>query len=175
MRFLALLVSTHIALLAPAFAFTDGSLGTASTGEITVSAEIAEPAQAKISITGLKDINFDKTAGDSALAVSVVAACVYMDMQGTYSLDVEAGPLTSGEVHYPYSMDIYQNVVSSVKLDLEITDETKTGTAEGFLPSTSSGCVLGTKLMIAFADDGADDADSAFSASAKVTLTVTPD
>lgn len=175
MKILVLLVPTHIVLLAPAFAFTDGALGTTSTGEITVSADIAEPAQAQISITGLKDINFDKTAGDAALAVSVVTACVYMDMPGNYSLDVEAGPLTSGGVHYPYSIDIYQNVLSSAKLDLDITSETKTGAAEGFLPSTTNGCGLGAKLMIAFADDGADDADEAFSASATVTLTVKPD
>ena len=165
-----------ICLLYPgtSFAATDGTLGTSSTGVIGVSVELT-PEPALISITGLQDVNFDKTVGGSLKADQTITACVYMDDVGTYGVEVEATPLTSEGQSYAYNLSIDQNVTGSTPLNLSVTNATVEASATGFLPSDIVGCNGDARLVITFKDVANAAITDPFSATATVTLIVMPD
>lgn len=152
----------------------DGELGTESDGEIGISVNLV-PAAKQISITGLSDIEFDKSIGDAARPEQTITACVYMDNAGTFSIEADAGALTSGNRHYPYSVSITQNMTSSPTIDMVVTDTTVEADAPGFTPSSDKVCSAEGSLMIKFTDTGAGALDSAFAASAIMYIKVIPD
>lgn len=152
----------------------DGDLGTESDGEIGVSVNLV-PAAKQISISGLRDIQFDKTIGDAATLDQTIAACVYMDKSGTFTVEADAGALKTGNRFYPYSVSVTQNTSGSPRINLDVEDMTEEGSATGFTPSSEVGCSSGSHLMIKFTDTGADALDEAFSASAIMYLKVIPD
>ena len=174
-KFAILSAAACFCIPALAHAATDGTLGTSSTGEIGVSVKLT-PQPAQISITGLKDVNFDKTIGDSLSADQTLEACVFMDEGGTYAVEVDAEPLSSGGQHYPYDLSIDQNVTGSEKIELSITNTSEEGSASGFNSSNVEGCNGGdARLMIKFEDVGNPAITGTFSAAATVTLVVVPD
>ncbi len=157
-----------------ALAATDGSLGTSSTGEMTVSVSLT-PEPTQIQITGLDDINFDKTLGGSPKVNAPISACVYMDDVGTFGVEVEATALSDGSQHYPYNLSLYQSLAGSKRIDLSVTNTSKVASETGFMPGTVVGCNGGDRLLISFVDVGNPAITDTFTATAKVTITVMPD
>ena len=169
-----LFLAVALATSPMANAAKDGDLGTESNGEIGVSVNLV-PAAKQISITGLNDIQFDKVIGDAAIPEQTISACVYMDDAGQFSIEADAGALTSSNQHYPYSVVITQQTTSSPTINMIVTDTTVEADASGFTPSSETGCESEGILMIKFIDTGADALNEAFSASAIVYLKVIPD
>lgn len=162
-------------MLAPmvAMAAIDGDLATSSSGQIGVSVDLAA-APKLIRISGLDDVNFDKTVGDNALGDQTVEACVYMDTDGTYSVQVDAEPLVSGADYYPYGLKVTTGGVGADELDLSIADEAVGGSMDGLMPAQSANC--GVELLdFIFEDDGASVLSKPFSAAAVVNITVAPE
>lgn len=128
-----------------------------------------------IRISGLDDVNFDKTVGDNALTDQTVEACVFMDSSGTYTVEVNAEPLGSGSEHYPYGLRVYNGGLNAGQLDLSILDQSVSGSVEGLMASSSETCTDLQFLKFTFEDDGASAVTEPFSAAAVVNITVTPD
>ena len=100
MKKLTLLLLTSLAIPSMAVAATDGTIGATSTGNVNISfvaeAPVAPP-EPEVEIFGLEDFNFGSKAPDDPMpsAITISNICVYLTVQGTYSLALEGDQLTS--------------------------------------------------------------------------------
>lgn len=155
--------------------FADGVLGTQSDTSFNVSVEVSE-APTLISITGLSDIMIDKIIGEGAGDEQDMQACVYMTDGETYSVEVAADALVSGNQHYPYKIKLSQsNVIGAPELLLDVGATTSNDEQFGFTGSPVEGCPLRPKLTVSVIDVGSTSISEAFSAQAVVRLTVKPE
>ena len=83
-------------LLTPALAYaaTNGSLGSTSTGSLGVRVFVEPPVEPEIQITGLEDINFDDIisggSGSNSRSEAINNICVFGGSSSTYTLEINS-------------------------------------------------------------------------------------
>lgn len=168
-------LSTVAILFGSLASSADGTLGTESDDSFQVSVDLSAPEEAKIQIKDLRDVSFSKTAGDDALPEEIINACVYMDKSGSYGIDIEANPLVDDVNHYPYNIEVYQEIDSPNRIVLNVEDSMDEASGTGFSPSANESCFGQPKLYVKVEDAATDGITSAFSATAEVRITVKPE
>ncbi len=157
----------------PGAAIADDVFATQSEDQLKLSVEIAA-APKLIKITGLEDLTIEKTVGDDLVGDLQTSACVVMTGGDTYSVQIIAAPLTNEGKHYPYELDVDQNLIQGPSTTLNVSDSETSETLSGLQASSEEGCSNRPKLFVRITDVGNDDITGAFSAEATIRLIVQP-
>lgn len=161
-----------------ATAATDGSLGDTSTGTLTFTLTVTDPAPTgtQIRITGLTDFEFDATVGDVAAPIDQsINLCVYMDNSGTYNAEVTATALEdAASTLFPYSFE-YLDTISTTSISGTVdTDAGVTQSQAALTPSNTLDCTTGDAPATLTLGIPAVPA-AATTATGSITITVSPD
>ena len=88
---------------------------------------------------------------------------------------IEANPLVDDVNHYPYNIEVYQEIDSPNRIVLNVEDSMDEASGTGFSPSANESCFGQPKLYVKVEDAATDGITSAFSATAEVRITVKPE
>lgn len=166
------LIALAALLPSAAFAATDGTLGDTSTGSLTFTLTINEPAP-QIRISGLEDIVLNTTVG-SIPTNSSNNVCVFMTTPGTFRADITATPLEINGTAVDYSVFFTGPSVDSPSVNAIVSNTTRELSATGFSPSLVQDCTTGPFPAI-FVTGLPEAPTETGTGTATITLTVTPD
>lgn len=141
--------ASFAAILLPASAATNGTLGSTSTGSVEISANIQDTAPTEIQITGMEDIDFGiLSTGSGSLEVqsNLTGACIYMPSGGTYDLTVDVPLLSdaSNNQFGAYILDLSFEQNGSLFTEAQLVGGDNGSFGLTFPASTQSDCSDGT-------------------------------
>lgn len=180
MKRLLTLFALTAALPSLALAATDGTLGSESTGSMTMTLNIdATTPSAQIQVSGLEDISFTTPTGivPSSGAVGRTTFCVFMTGGTTYSAAITATPLLSAQFQntVPYNFALVNT--QGPYFIQPVSDQSVTRSQESLDIIGDEGDCTASVVFLAIVV-GLDQTDPPIEAgigTATLTLTVTPD